>query len=70
MIDTARLRGIIAERKMSQAEIARYLGITQKTFYSKMARGIFDSNEMYQMKDLLGISNEDACNIFFAHNVT
>lgn len=68
MIDTKALKGIIASRDKSQADIAKSLGITPKTFYEKMKRGVFDSDEMYAMIELLEIKEPNK--IFFTKNVT
>lgn len=68
MIDTNGLVGIIYSRGLSQAEVANKLGITPKTFYDKMKKGVFDSDEIEIMIDLLHI--EDPVNIFFTKNVT
>lgn len=56
-MDVARLRGIITERGMSQRKVAKELGITEKTFYSKMKRGVFGTDEVEKMIDVLGIQN-------------
>lgn len=64
MINTDKLRGIIAENGMSQRRIAKTLGITEKTFYDKMKKGIFDSDEISQMIEMLRISNP--IEVFFA----
>lgn len=68
MIDTNALRGLIVSRGMTQQDVARELGITPKTFYLKMKRGIFGSNEMETMIKLLSIKNPQE--IFFAEKVT
>lgn len=68
MIDVHALKGIIASRNKSQAQVAVELGITPKTFYQKMKRGVFDSDEIYKMVELLDISNPSE--IFFVKNVT
>ena len=68
MIDTNKLKGVIAERGMSQRKVAKALGITEKTFYLKMKNGVFDSDEIAQMIKLLNISNP--LQIFFADLVT
>lgn len=65
MIDTDRLRGIIVENKKSQAMVAKELGITPKTFYSKMERGVFNSNEISKMIEYLNI--KDPLAIFFGN---
>lgn len=57
MVDTKKLRGIIAENGMSQSKVAKLLGLSPKGFYDKMKRGVFDSDEMEQMIDILSIEN-------------
>lgn len=57
MIDTNKLKGIIAERGTSQRKVAKKLGISEKTFYDKMHKGVFDSDEIQQMIFLLDIDN-------------
>ena len=68
MIRTDKLRGIIAERGKSQADVAAMIGITPKTFYEKMKIGVFGSDEIQKMIDGLDIS--DPVDIFFAQEVT
>lgn len=70
MVNTNKLRGAIAERRLSQAEIAKKMNIADKTFYRKMAVGVFDSNEMFELKEILELSDEDAIAIFFAPKVS
>ena len=55
MIQTDELRGIITKRNMSQASVAKAIGITPKTFYGKMKKGIFGSDEIDKMISLLKI---------------
>lgn len=64
MVDTNRLKGLIVENEKTQEEVARYIGITPKTFYSKMKRRVFGSDEIEKMIELLNI--EDPTPIFFA----
>lgn len=64
MIDVNRLRGMISEKGMSQRKVAKILGMTEKTFYTKMRKGVFDSDEMQCMVDVLQIENPSE--IFFA----
>lgn len=68
MIDTNALRGIIVSKGMTQQAVAESLGITPKTFYTKMKKGIFGSNEMEAMISLLSIENPSE--IFFAKEST
>lgn len=67
MIRTDLLRGIIAQRGTSQRKVAHVLGITEKTFYQKMKKGIFSSDEILGMMELLEII--EPTEIFFAKEV-
>lgn len=64
MIQVNKLRGIIAENGLSQADVAKEIGITPKTFYGKMKNGVFGSDEIEVMIKLLNI--KDPASIFFA----
>ena len=64
MVDTNKLRGIIAEQGKSQGEVAKYIGISPKTFYLKMKRKVFGSDEIEMMIDYLSI--DEPIPIFFA----
>lgn len=67
MIRTDLLRGLIAQRGTSQRKVAHVLGITEKTFYQKMKKGIFSSDEILGMMELLEIT--EPTEIFFAKEV-
>lgn len=64
MVDTNRLRGIIAEHNTSQRKVASAIGMTEKTFYSKMKTGVFGTDEAEKLIQLLHIENP--AEIFFA----
>lgn len=68
MIRTDELRGIIAKRGLSQRLLAEKINVTPKTFYSKMKKGVFGSDEIYIMIKELNIDNPKS--IFFADEVT
>lgn len=68
MIDTNALKAVIVLNGMTQQEVAEKIGITSKTFYNKMKKGVFGSDEMEAMIDLLSIENPGA--IFFAEERT
>lgn len=55
MMNTGRLRGIIAERGTSQRQVAFALGISDKAFYQKMDKGVFKTDELEHMAKLLKI---------------
>ena len=68
MIDVNKLRGRMAERGRSGQDMAKVIGKTPKTFYSKMKAGVFDSDEIEAMVRDLEIDNP--MEIFFADKVT
>ena len=67
MIDTAKLRGKIVEKGLTQQDVAYLIGKTPKTFYRKMKKGVFDSDEITTMFEALSIDNPTE--IFFANKV-
>lgn len=67
MVNVNKLRGIIAEKGLDQQDVAKMIGKTPKTFYSKMKAGKFDSDEMMKMITCLNIKNP--AEIFFADDV-
>ena len=67
MIKTNVLLGIIYQQGYSQAKIAKEIGISPKTFYEKMKKGVFLSTEIEALVKLLNIDNP--IEIFFAHDV-
>ena len=68
MIDTRALKNIIFSRDMTQKDVAKHLNMAPKTFYAKMKKGVFGSDEMEGMIELLSIENP--IEIFFASEVT
>ena len=64
MIKTDELKGLMARAGFSQAKMAKELGITAKTFYLKMKKGVFGSDEIQRMIEKLKIENP--IEIFFA----
>lgn len=68
MIRTNALKAEIVRNGYTQEDIAKLIGVTPKTFYSKMKRGIFGSDEIQIMIDVLSIKNP--VDIFFVKQVT
>lgn len=63
MINVNALKGKIAERGKTQTDVAKAIGIAPKTFYDKMSKGVFGSDEIEIMIEYLSI--EDPMKIFF-----
>lgn len=57
MIKTHILKGLIVQKGLTQAKMAKIIGITPKTFYDKMKSGVFGSDEIEIMIDRLEIEN-------------
>jgi len=64
LIKTNELKGIIVKNGFTQKQVAKKIGITPKTFYEKMKKGVFGSDEIQIMIDMLNIDNP--AEIFFA----
>ena len=68
MVNTDELRGIFAKNKKTQTDIAKMIGVTPKTFYLRMQKGVFGSDEIQIMINELNIENP--MEIFFSQEVT
>ena len=68
MVDANRLKSAIVLRGKTQEDVAKHIGIAPKTFYLKMKKGVFGSDEIEAMIDYLEI--EEPMPIFFAKSVT
>jgi hypothetical protein len=69
MIKTDELKGYLAKNGFTGARFAREkLKITPDTFFNKMKKGVFGSDEIQIMVDELRI--DDPVGIFFAKSVT
>ena len=68
MVNVKKLRGKMAEKGRTGIDMARVIKKTPKTFYEKMKKGVFDSDEITAMVEDLGIENP--LEIFFADEVT
>lgn len=64
MLATDKLRGVIAEKGLSQRKVASHLGMSETTFYRKMKKGVFGTDEVEKMVALLDI--RDPAPIFLA----
>jgi hypothetical protein len=68
MVNTDKLLGIMAEKHKSQNDVAKALNMSRKTFYLRMQKKVFGSDEIEGMIKYLDIS--DPMPIFFADEVT
>lgn len=52
-----KLAAIIIEKGTTQQEVAKKLGMNPKTFYRKMKKGVFGTDEVQAMVKMLDIKN-------------
>lgn len=68
MVDTLKIKALVVERGMTQTEVAKRLGMSNKVWFDRMSKKKFDSEEMYNLIHILNIGNP--AEIFFADEVT
>ena len=68
MVNVQKLRGVMAEKGRTGRDMAAIIKKTPKTFYEKMKKGVFDSDEIMAIVENLSIENP--AEIFFAEEVT
>ena len=68
MVNTNKLHGKIVEKGYSKRSFAHKIGMSEATFYRKMKSGVFGSDEIEKMIEILDIENPTA--IFFDKEVT
>ena len=68
MVKKDLLYGEIAKAGFSKAQLARKIGITPKTFYSKAKKGVFGSDEIVKIVNECHI--DDPLPIFFPEFVS
>lgn len=67
-MNTQKLKGLIIERGYTQRKLAKLIGVSEATMYSKMQKGIFGTDEATHIMNILHISKEEAGDIFLAKN--
>ena len=70
MVNTRRLKAAIVEKGYTQEQVAEYLGISNPTLNSKINnKREFKASEIKLIVELLGLSNQQMMDIFFAERV-
>ena len=63
MIRTDLLKEMMLQNGLTQTQVASRLGMTTRTFYKRMKSGVFRSDEMEAMADMLHL--QDPLTVFF-----
>lgn len=68
MVNVNELKAAIVRKGLTQKEVADKMNISPRTFTSRLNKGVFGSDEIEQLMDILDIN--DPISIFFAQAVT
>lgn len=68
MVDTNKLRGLLREKNITQAEAAKLAGISTSTMRRRLETGVFGTDEIDKLINAIGIESPER--IFFVQNVT
>lgn len=68
MVNTLKLKAAMVEKNKTQGEVAKAIGISEKTFTDRMKKAVFGYDEITAMVSLLDI--KDPVSIFFPEWVT
>jgi DNA-binding Xre family transcriptional regulator len=69
IVNTNKLRGMMAEKGTTAGKLAKSIGINQSTFSAKMSSGKFTIEEADNIVKVLGLTCEEATSIFFSQLV-
>ena len=69
MIDINKLKGKFVEKGYdTQEKQANVIGMSTKTLQNKLKRGVFNSNEIFKIMEILKL--DDPTPIFFVKNIS
>lgn len=68
MLDVNGLKAAIVKKGLTQKDVADKLGMSQKTFSTRLSKGVFGSDEIEKLMSILDIPNP--VEIFFARKVS
>lgn len=64
-----KLKGKIIEKGLNVESLGELIGIDRSSMYRKLSSGRFTIAEAKKIKNVLDLTNEEACDIFFAQEV-
>ena len=71
MVDVMKLKGKIVEKGYNTEKVADAIGINRATFYRRLKEkgNTFTIKEANMIRELLGLTTEEAITIFFKNDV-
>lgn len=70
MVNTNKLLGVLKEKQVTQESLCKQIGMNHKTFYNRLQRKRFFSDEIEKTAQVLNLSCEEIIKIFFTNLVT
>ena len=68
MVNTNELKALMVRKELTQKDVAEKLNMSEKTLYLRMKKGVFGSDEIESLIELLDI--KDPMSVFFTQTVT
>lgn len=70
MVNTNRLLGVLKEKQVTQESLCKQIRMNHKTFYNRLQRKRFFSDEIEKIAQVLNLSCKEIIEIFFTNIVT
>lgn len=70
MVNTNKLLGVLKEKQVTQESLCKQIGMNHKTFYNRLQRKRFFSDEIEKTAQVLNLSCKEIIEIFFTNLVT
>lgn len=70
MVNSNKLLGVLKEKQVTQESLCKQIGMNHKTFYNRLQRKRFFSDEIEKIAQVLNLSCKEIIEIFFTNFVT
>ena len=70
MVNTNKLLGVLKEKQVTQESLCEQIRMNNKTFYNRLQRKRFFSDEIEKIAQVLNLSCKEIIEIFFTNLVT
>lgn len=70
MVNSNKLLGVLKEKQVTQESLCKQIRMSKKTFYNRLQRKRFFSDEIEKIAQVLNLSCKEIIEIFFTNLVT
>ena len=70
MVNSNKLLGVLKEKQVTQESLCKQIRMNKKTFYNRLQRKRFFSDEIEKIAQVLNLSCKEIIEIFFTNLVT